>query len=151
MWNQLTIGYLAGIIDGEGSVTFQRNGRKTPNARVSVSMTDQDSINRIFELSGIGYVGGPYTRNGNNPNRKPYWTWQLYKASDIARLLCAIAPLLSERKQLKCLEAACSIQLRSKPKECGKCNKSYQGQPNQLYCSTRCNNKASNDRRRATE
>lgn len=97
MWDQLTIGYLAGIIEGEGSIQFNKWARKTPSPKISVSMTDKDSIQRLQKMSGIGSITGPTIRE----NYQPIYRWCVYGNKDVARLLLAIAPIMCELEEKK--------------------------------------------------
>lgn len=77
---KVEIGYLAGILDGEGCVYVNKRKtggrRKTPgySVKVSVSTTDKSLVDWLVErakLTSVHYVENP------GPNRKPKWlcTW----------------------------------------------------------------------------
>jgi len=146
MWDQLIIGYLAGIIEGEGTITFNKWNRQTPSPKIAVAMTDKDTIQRLYDVSGIGNLTGPFIRG----NYQPIYKWTVYSNADVTRLLLAIAPIMSERRREKILEAAECLKIRSAFKKCVVCDRSYQGQPNQMYCSKPCHNKSSNDKRKTS-
>lgn len=144
MWDKFTIGFIAGIIEGEGSIQFNKWNRKTPSPKIAVGMTDLDTIQRLYQMTGIGNITGPFIRD----NYQPIYKWTVYSQAEVSRLLLAIAPVMSERRRIKILEAAEWLQVRSAFKTCEICDKNYQGQPNQKYCSKPCHNKASNTMRK---
>jgi hypothetical protein len=85
-------GWLAGIIDGEGCLTIERDGR-SPSIRVG--MTDKEAIERCQRIAGVGSM-----RLRELANRdKPVWLWCVYSANarDIAWLLL---PLLTTKRHL---------------------------------------------------
>lgn len=59
-------------------------------------MTDEDIIKRLQQVSGVGRVYGPYD---NKAPAKPAWAWVVSRKDHIAYILCAIAPLLGERRR----------------------------------------------------
>lgn len=148
VWNQLTIGYLAAIIDGEGHIGSSKR------INISVTSCDFDIIERAYNLSGIGTIQGPYSPK--NPKHNNYWVWSVAKHKDIARLLCAIAPLICERKRNVYIVPM--IERLSKainrPKNCSGCGieytplKSGAGVTQSKYCSNTCRNNAKNMARR---
>jgi hypothetical protein len=90
--SQADIGWLAGIVEGEGS--FKTNGRT--GIALEVAMTDQDVVQRLQDVTGVGRVNGPYWAKKST---KPYWTWTVGKKAALARLVLAIYPLLGSRRQ----------------------------------------------------
>lgn len=89
IWDQFTIGFVAGIVEGEGYISYS-NG--SPSVRVG--MTDLDTIQKVQDLTGIGRITGPYVRSGN----KPIWHWSVCNHKECARLLLAIAPVMCKRR-----------------------------------------------------
>jgi hypothetical protein len=90
------IAYLAGIIDGEGSIcAVINNDKKQPSLRVIVEMTDENVIKWIRERFEGQYCLHPR----RNPNRKP-----MYQVKWVGRyaknLLRVVTPyLIGKRKQ----------------------------------------------------
>ena len=142
MWDQLTIGYLAALIDGEGHIY---SGHR---AYVSVTSCDRDIVQRAFDMSRIGNIQGPYRHK--NPNHSEYWVWMVSKHKDVARLLLAVAPLLSERKRttqiIPMIDRLSAAILR--PRSCDVCETIYTprkyltGTKTPKYCSGKCGSKA---------
>lgn len=92
------IGYLAGIIDGEGWLGVAKDNRYgglgTP--RITVGMTDEDVILRLQSMTGVGNIHvRPAGENGN----KAFHVWNVTNRDDVARVLLAITPLMSERRK----------------------------------------------------
>lgn len=94
--NVLEIGWLAGIIEGEG--TFHRQYRKTGGGQIyiKVSMTDKDIITRLQEITGVGNITESQPKN---PNHKRVYHWRVTRQSDCMHLLCSVVPLLGERRK----------------------------------------------------
>lgn len=90
------LAYVAGIFDGEGCISIQRNkphaGGKSPcyALHVSVSNTDKRIINFLLEL-----VGGGSCKHNNEkrPNQRLCYDWRV-QARVAVRFLKAIRPYL---------------------------------------------------------
>lgn len=89
----LDIGYVAGIIDGEGSVIGP------PNFAIRVSMTTQEVIHHLWKLCG-GSVTGPYAqRSGRSEVCKPQYHWTISSADNVHRLLKTLLPYLIVKRE----------------------------------------------------
>lgn len=88
--NKLEMGFIAGIIDGEGSFSSSNNSHK-----IVVQMNDKDTIERLKEYSGVGNIYGPRIRE----NWQPSYVWQVSKREDLLDVLMYTVPLLSERRR----------------------------------------------------
>lgn len=86
------LGYVAGIIDGEGWIVLQSG-----LVRIGVKMTDLDVLERCQKVTGVGTISGPIEQE----DRKPQWTWTVSKQADVAGLLMTIYPLMSQRRQTR--------------------------------------------------
>lgn len=100
LWDDAVIYWVAGIIEGEGSIhqnKTHKGGYLYP--RIRVNMTDQDIIQRLFDITGIGTITGPQKA----PSRKEHWkenyVWAVSRKEEVFRLLGAIYPILGQRKQ----------------------------------------------------
>lgn len=106
MMNQIDIAWVTGIIEGEGCIKIPKNaGRHYPT--IKVRMTDKDIIYRLQTVTEVGNITEVKSKN---PRHKDSWNWQVGKRQDVIRLLCAMAPLLGERRRAKALEAAIALQ-----------------------------------------
>lgn len=75
--------YIAGLFDGEGSVTFKKyKEKKKKNGqvreymcqriRLEIAMTDEHTIRYVHEVTGVGTVRPKRRPKG----MKPQWRWQ---------------------------------------------------------------------------
>lgn len=95
------LGWVAGIIEGEGSITtssVMRIGNLYIYPLIIVAMTDEDTIRRLAEWTRVGRVSGPFRPPSRGTN-KPHWTWSVNKMADVEALLDAIWPLLGTRRR----------------------------------------------------
>lgn len=95
------IAYLAGIIDGEGSIMLWMN-KKTKirgqfNMRVNVSSTDKCLIDWLINnFGGCSYAQNSPSRKAN-PHWKKQYTWEI-KKPDLLQFLNMIYPFLVIKK-----------------------------------------------------
>ena len=82
------LGYLAGIIDGEGSIGVRGNG--VPY--ISVYNTSRPMLEWLTTNVG-GSVGGSPDRRG----RQPCFHWSVQARNDVLAILAAITPLLTAK------------------------------------------------------
>ena len=92
--------WLTGVFDGEGCIAFAgKNG-----VQLSLQMTDEDVVRRLASVTGVGTVVGPLKQE--QPHHKLQWRWSVCNKRDVSRLLCVMAPLLSDRRRARSLAAA---------------------------------------------
>lgn len=106
----IEIAWLAGLIEGEGCIfvpVLPTAHTKYPMIRVA--MTDEDIVRRCYEITNVGKFG-PLSHSIDG--RKPVWKWQVSKRKDVARILCAVAPLMGERRREKIAVAAERLALK---------------------------------------
>lgn len=87
MSRQVELGWLAGIVDGEGHIS--RNG-------IQVTSTDPDILRRCHEVAGGGVIKA--NKSDARENRKPSWYWRLGWRAGAAEVLSDLLPLLCSRK-----------------------------------------------------
>ena len=94
-----TLGYLAGLIDGEGTIgiktQFARGSSKNPSHSIVVSVVNTDARLMLWlgEVVG-GRVYGPRADKRNTARgHKPRWDWTIF-GGNAERLLIAIRPYL---------------------------------------------------------
>lgn len=84
------LSYLAGLIDGEGSVGFHSRGAgKTKRFVIKINMTDESVIDWLRSTFG----GYKHLRPRVRPNWKDQWLWQVQNAEAKA-LYEQVRPLL---------------------------------------------------------
>lgn len=88
--------WFTGVFEGEGCISPTRTG-----IALNIQMTDEDIIKRLHDAIKVGSIQGP--RQGRL-GTKPIYTWQVSGKRDVARVLCAMAPLLGERRRAKIME-----------------------------------------------
>jgi hypothetical protein len=104
--DQFELGYLAGIIDGEGSIMHP--GR-TEYWQIKVNMTDEPVIRWLASMGGIFSVRPP-----DKPGRKEQYAWVLARQADVRLFLTTMTPLLRV-KRAKAEEALASLVRRYGP------------------------------------
>lgn len=90
------LGYFAGLIDGEGSLTLQtyeaqRRGNRSL-WRIMIYNTNYLIIRWLLSNVG-GQVAGPDKRGS-----RPCWCWQVSRAIDVMVLLRALVPIVIEKR-----------------------------------------------------
>lgn len=92
--NDVDLGWVAGLIEGEGTIYW--DGK---NIRLAVGMVDEDVIHRLHQVTGIGYV---HLEKRPDPKQDLFkWIVSGIKA---AAFLQIVYPLLGERRQAKITE-----------------------------------------------
>lgn len=80
--------YLAGLVDGEGSIyirdTYRNRAgelrqRRTPAVSIDVGMTDEATIERCRQITGVESGGRREMRN----RIKPLYTWSAHSANAV--------------------------------------------------------------------
>ncbi len=88
--------YLAGIIDGEGTVTLTRcHKNQTPSPQLSVSNTDLELLEYIQNLVGCGQI---QAKKKSEPHHRQSWHWQTHSVRDNLYILEQIYPFLRVKK-----------------------------------------------------
>jgi hypothetical protein len=88
--------YLAGLIDGEGYVGFNNN-RDGSYFRVSIQMTDKDTIDWLHENFGGYKYFRPY--KSKNPKHNNQWYWVLHGIQAL-ELYAKVNPFLRIKNNL---------------------------------------------------
>lgn len=92
------LGYLAGIYDGEGCLTFTRWGPTgRPHYRLMVRMNDEDVIQR-FKSLGLGTITSYSDKRGN---KKLQWSWHVGAGADIIEVIYMFYDIVGERRRKK--------------------------------------------------
>lgn len=92
----ISLDYVAGIVDGEGSIYFGlTHGKGHLQAILTVKMCDF-----IVPLSLYGKFGGTFKRVKRSGFRKDIWEWKVGSRREVVKILKLLAPkLLVKRKQ----------------------------------------------------
>lgn len=96
------IAWAAGLFEGEGCFTVQRNKRGEkmyPQPIARIHMTDLDVLERFKEAVGIGVIFGPYTAEQfGGLGKKVSWYWQTTKIAECQVVFDMLRPWLSPRR-----------------------------------------------------
>jgi hypothetical protein len=95
--NLFDLGWLVGMIEGEGSVNSHINEKSGYLCTsLSIASTDKDIINRLNSL--FPGASRQYKREYNN-HYKTQYLWSINKRKDIRTISKTIFPYLSERRK----------------------------------------------------
>jgi hypothetical protein len=95
------IGYLAGLLDGEGYIGHHGDGGWV----VQVAMTDLAPINWLAQ------IGGTMRAEPQKPPRRTLYRWRVIRSRDVRDLLIAVRPFL-QVKHARADEALAEIATR---------------------------------------
>lgn len=127
------LAWLAGIFEGEATVgawptnSYARNNsrikesKSTKYARIDISSTDPDVVERLHSMTGMGNVHKHYDGKKKNSHKKSN-TWRVAKAEDVIKLLDTLEKYeffsIHRREQMaECREAATIIAERKRSGE----------------------------------
>ena len=110
-WNNLEIGYLAGIIDGEGCLNLytcidKKKIKKTYTyCRLTINTTDILLSNWLKEKIGVGGVNKEQ-RKKPKPHHKQVYIYLMAAERDLLNLLLWIEPhlIIKKQKARECIE-----------------------------------------------
>jgi len=91
-------GWLAGIVDGDGSIYGESAGNNFHRVAVSVGMMHELTIKTIAKITGIGSV---HCREKTTPKKcKLFWKWEIKHRVDVYTFLHELLPFfLTKAKQ----------------------------------------------------
>lgn len=90
----IELAYLAGIIDGEGSIQLVKNNKGSYTTRITVSNTDLRLIHWLMYSLGGSY----YEQKKHNKNYKPTYHWVL-SSKHTHNILLKVLPYLKLKKE----------------------------------------------------
>lgn len=101
--NDFDLGWLVGILEGEGAFVASPDKRRpsTVAVKIQVEMTDKDMIERLHSLLPHGRVwesNYPSKRKAF-PNAKDSWRWAISRKDTVKELTTLIYPHMSTRRQ----------------------------------------------------
>jgi hypothetical protein len=87
--------YIAGLVDGEGTVTLTRKHRgENRQLAVSISNTEKPLLEHVLKITGAGKITGKRTQQHHH---SPSFTYAVYNRQAL-KLLKQIAPFLKTYK-----------------------------------------------------
>lgn len=97
MRKEITLSYIAGYIDGEGSIDIGKyKDRENPRFRIRVSNTHLETLELLKEFFGLG---GIYKMRLSPNGKKKYYQWSVSARLDVVFILKKIIPYLIEKKE----------------------------------------------------
>jgi len=101
--SKIEIAWASGVIEGEGSIIANLNGRSKFNGepylrcQLRVCMTDKDIIQKLQAVFGVGIVAE--YNNLSRLGKKPIWRWDVRRALE-AKVVCElIYPYMGQRRK----------------------------------------------------
>ena len=84
--------YLAGLVDGEGSITLSRAHRnEMPSPELTITNTCQSLVEWVKQITNCGLI---ISRSPRRPHHKPAFVWSVGKTDKCLNLLQEIRPYL---------------------------------------------------------
>jgi hypothetical protein len=100
--DELTLCWLAGLLEGEGS--FTKGNPSYPNKPIiSIQMADEDTIAKVATILGVKYMR-QYTQRHQENNWRPTYSTKI-SGQNAVELMKALYPLMGKRRQMQ-IEAA---------------------------------------------
>lgn len=90
--------YLAGLIDGEGSIGLNKNSLSWAEARVQLVIGNKDEALMRWLVENVG--GRYYVRERSGINKSKLYVWMLTRIIDIVKVLKQTEPYLVLKKGL---------------------------------------------------
>lgn len=87
------LAYLAGLLDGEGTIGYRPQADGRVNIELGVCMTEPAPIYWAHQATGRGNVYRRTTRE-RRTDRRDAWFWKVCRVSDIAEILTAVRPYM---------------------------------------------------------
>lgn len=115
--NNTDLAYIAGLIDGEGTITINRHRNKSKRGWVyqpcvSISNTVPSLCMWVQSVTGMGNVNSKDYKNRNKRYRLP-WVWQVFNMEEIVVLLTKLIPFLKlKREQALLLVRFCEERIK---------------------------------------
>lgn len=107
-WTRETLAWAAGFLEGEGSFCFTcRKGKTRDYYLLSIQAGQHKrSVDVLYKLQSIlgGTISGPYKNSTDKKGQENMLMWGIYKQIEVYAIIIALFPLLSSRRQTKCLE-----------------------------------------------
>jgi len=126
-FSQIELGYITGLIDGEGSISLTWDYKKDNKKRkvflcprITIQMTHKETIDKVHKLlMRSNFIHSLYeVSNRSKYYKKHYkniYRIQMYRAEEIFSLLKIIKPILiTKKKQAKLLIEFCESRFKRK-------------------------------------
>ena len=106
------LAWAAGVFEGEGCICCYKIPNRKDSRRVmlAITMSDEDIVQRIYEIFKVGSFKGPYKKK----DKKTLWTWAVQNMAGCHSVLTEIYPYLGKRRKEKADEMIKEIENRPK-------------------------------------
>jgi intein/homing endonuclease len=100
--NKLDLSYLAGLIDGEGTITFCVQGPKPyhMSIKVSISNTSLPLLQKVKEITKTGHIGSNYIKEKPRYKQGHNWTLNGRKAQKFLKKIVSFLKLKGPQAEL---------------------------------------------------
>ena len=119
--NNENLAYLAGIIDGEGSLLITKtlsHNRYCYTSRLQIPNTNEGIINKICEVLDFWNINGHIETRDRNKKHKICYVITINGVNKLIKLLPIIIPyLFGKREQAKLLLRFCKSRLKNQSKK----------------------------------
>lgn len=103
-WSRENLAWAGGLFEGEGCISLDKKPAGKKSARLRITSTDKDVLDRFRMIIGVGVLNGPYI-NRRHPHYKPKWAYSASGGRSVYPVLVALWPFLCSRRQAKAEEA----------------------------------------------
>lgn len=111
--NPVRLGYVAGIIDGEGYVTLSKEGY----VRLIVASTDEALCRWLQDETQAGTVTRQYGRRHRRTGRAPAYYWRCFGRQALG-IIGAVEPLLIVKKRQAAIALASTRVVGAELEDC---------------------------------
>jgi len=116
--SEFELGYIAGFVDGEGTISVTKQGREdglTLHPLIRISGTDGDVVGKMASWFNKS-VNGPYGKDAyeekRDGNRRDYYSFEIRTWRGVLNILEGICDrLIVKRKQASLVKELCQIRL----------------------------------------
>lgn len=106
--SEIDYAWAAGLLEGEGCFSIHQRStrRNTKSVAIHCEMTDQDVIEKLHSVFGIGTVNLRANIHGRRDtrNRKPTWIWSVQSKIGVLEVIIRVLPYLGNRRRVKAQE-----------------------------------------------
>lgn len=119
MLNDFNLGWIVGILEGEGCFGAYADSRRPSTFSVKIQMesTDYDVVVRLNSLvPGRVWESNYPSKTKSFPNAKPSWRWAISDKSSVKELCIKLYPYMSERRKQQIDKVLLNCEYKRKPK-----------------------------------
>lgn len=147
MATEAEIAWAAGLFEGEGHIGWSNASRdltgthQRPHARLTLSMSDQDVVEKFCLVVGRGKVSPKVHHRTWKPHFKDQWSWEVRSWEDVTAVLSLLLPCLGARRTERAYEVL-ETGGRARELTCSHCGEPFASDRGDTrYCSKRCKNR----------